>query len=262
MRALTRTSLILAACLAASCATAPVYNPETGEVRNVQASSHLKAQGAREFANYKSKKKVSNNGTYRNQVNRVVKRLDKVVETDGKWEVVVFEDKTANAFALPGNKIGVHTGLFPVTRNDAGLATVISHEMAHVTLNHAQSKVNRATGAVIGAVVLDAVLASQGASGGDRVAAAAGYGTLATTGFLLPNSRSAENEADQLGLIYMARAGYDPRDAVTFWKRFADHNQKSGGGQMPEFLRTHPLDSTRIRNMEAFLPVALKEYER
>ena len=262
MRSITRPSLILAALLAASCATSPVYDPGTGQVRSSQASSQLKAQGAREFANYKSNKQISTNSAYRNQVNRVVNRLARVVETDGTWEVVVFEDETPNAFALPGNKIGVHTGIFQVTQDDTGMATVISHEMAHVTLNHAQSKVNRATGAVLGGVVLDAVLASQGQSGGSRAAAAAGYGALATTGFLLPNSRSAETEADKLGLIYMARAGYDPRDAVDFWKRFAAYNQKSSGGQMPEFLRTHPLDTTRIRSLESYLPVALKEYQR
>ena len=134
--------------------------------------------------------------------------------------------------------------------------------MAHVTLNHAQSKLNRATGMTVGAIVLDTVLAAQGIPGATRLAAAGAYGMGASTSVLLPHSRAAEREADQLGMLYMARAGYDPAEAIAVWRRFAAWRKRGGKGTAPEFLRTHPLDEPRIRQLEEYLPVAQKEYRR
>ena len=190
-------------------------------------------------------------------------RLKPVIEIpNASWEFVVFEDSTPNAFALPGGKVGVHTGLFQVTRSDAGLATVIGHEIAHVVLNHSQQRVNQATGLAVGTAVLDAVLASKGVDKRNRAMAATGAAAAGTLGMMLPYSRKAEMDADKLGMLYMARAGYDPEEAIGLWQRFAAWRQSRNKGEAPEFLRTHPLDQTRIRGLRAFLPVAQREFRQ
>lgn len=252
----------LACLIVCSCAPTPSFDPSTGRITAAPVSPKLEENGERMFERYKKKRTVSTDPARHARVQRVVTRLARVVTpAEGKsWEVVVFEEKKPNAFALPGNKIGVHTGIFEISRNDAGMATVIAHEMAHVSLNHAQSKINRATGLTVGAVVLDTVLSAHGVPGLTRVAAAGAYGVGAGTGVMLPHSRSAERDADRLGLLYMARAGYDPREAPEVWRRFAAWREREGKKTAPEFLRTHPLDDSRIRDLEEYLPVALREY--
>jgi predicted Zn-dependent protease len=254
----------LTALLAAACAPTPAFDPATGRISGAPVSPLLEEKGERLFERYKKKRNVSTNPSHRKRVQRVVDRVAKVVPAPAgeKWEVVVFDEKKPNAFALPGGKIGVHTGILPIAKNDAGLATVISHEMAHVTLNHAQAKLNRASGLTVGAILLDTVLASQGVPGMTRVVAAGAYGIGAGTGMMLPYSRSSEREADQLGMLYMARAGYDPAEAIAVWRRFAAWRKREGKRTAPEFLRSHPLDDSRIRQLEKYLPVAQKEYRR
>lgn len=260
---LTLTAL-LGCLLAAACAPTPAFDPTTGRISSAPVSPLLESEGERLFENYKKKRKVSTDPADHARVQRVVDRLAVVVPPAGEetWEVVVFDEKKPNAFALPGGKIGVHTGIFEISKNDAGMATVIGHEMAHVSLNHAQSKLNRATGITVGAVVLDTVLAANGIPSATRVAAAGAYGFGAGTGVVLPHSRSAERDADKLGMLYMARAGYDPAEAPELWRRFAAWRKRKGKRSAPEFFRTHPLDDSRIRELEAYLPVAEKEYRR
>ncbi|MDX1679693.1 MAG: M48 family metallopeptidase [Akkermansiaceae bacterium] len=251
---------ILGALLLNSCAVSS-FDPSTGEVRTTPASSSLVAKGAEQFQLIKRKKQISRNSAYNAQVQRVAARLKPVIDIpNANWEFVVFEDDTPNAFALPGGKVGVHTGLFQITRNDAGLAAVLGHEIAHVVLNHSQERVNQAAGLAIGTIVLDQVLRSGGASDRSRATAATGAAAAGTLGMVLPHSRRSELEADKLGTIYMARAGYDPEEAVDLWQRFAAWRQREKQGQAPEFLRTHPLDSSRIRALREFLPVAQKQY--
>jgi len=254
----------LIALLAAACAPTPAFDPATGRISSAPVSPLLQEEGARLFESYKKKRTLSTDPSDRKRVQRVVDRLAKVVPPPdgGAWEVVVFDEKKPNAFALPGGKVGVHTGIFPISRNEAGLAAVIGHEMAHVTLNHAQAKLNRATGLTVGAIVLDTVLAAQGIPGVTRLVAAGAYGMGAGTGVMLPHSRTSEREADQLGMLYMARAGYDPAEAIALWRRFAAWRKREGKATAPEFLRTHPLDEPRIRKLEKYLPVAQKEYRR
>lgn len=256
--------LAAAALAAASCAPMPAFDPASGRLAAAPASPLLAAEGARQFNACRKRRKASTDPAHLAQVNRVVARLGAVAPPAGgqAWEVAVFEDPKPNAFALPGGKIGVYSGLFPITRDDAGLAAVLSHEMAHVSLNHAQGKINRATAITIGALVLDAVLQTHGVASASRAAAAATWGLGSATGLMLPYSRRAETEADQLGLLLMARAGYDPREAVAMWRRFADRRQRAGKPDSPGFLRTHPLDASRIRALEDYLPVALREYRR
>lgn len=158
--------------------------------------------------------------------------------------------------------MGVHSGLFQVTQNDAGLAAVVGHEIAHVTLNHAAARRNRTVGTLIGGIVLDQVLRGNGASSNDRALAAGAYGIGTTVGFILPYSREQELQSDRIGAVYMAQAGYDPRESVGLWKRFSAYKNKKNPKKTPAFLSTHPLDSKRIQALEAFMPVALKEYNR
>lgn len=249
-------ALVIASCAVSS------FDPNTGEVKASAPSSSLVAQGSQAFSQMKREKKISTNPSYNAQVQRVAARLKSVIDIpNAKWEFVVFEDPTPNAFALPGGKVGVHTGLFQISQNDAGLAAVLGHEIAHVVLNHSQQRINQATGVALGTVLVDAILSSKGMDKGGRAAAATGAAAVGTVGLLLPYSRKAELESDQLGTLYMARAGYNPQEAVKLWERFADWGSKQGGGESPEFLRTHPLDQTRIVKLKEFLPVAEREYK-
>jgi predicted Zn-dependent protease len=240
-----------------------VYQPTVDQAGNIpvaKTSSSLKAKGAQEFQKLKQKKKISSNKTYNAQLQRVARRLKPVINMpNAQWEFVVFEDSSPNAFALPGGKVGVHTGMFKITKTDAGLAAVVGHEIAHVTLNHVGKQNTQRLGLALGAIALDQVARHQGASGGERAAIAGLYGAGATVGAALPYSRRHELEADKVGAIYMAKAGYDPRESIKMWQRFAAYNRKKGG-RPPEFLSTHPVDSTRIQALQNFMPTALREY--
>lgn len=246
----------------ASCGVS-TFNPNTGAVQASPPSSALVQRGAQEFAKIKKQKKVSYNSSQNAQVQRVATRLKRVIEMpNANWEFVVFEDKTPNAFALPGGKVGVHSGLFQITQNDAGLAAVLGHEIAHVVLNHSQQRVNQATGLAIGTIVLDQILSSRGANSNQRRTAATGAAAAGTLGVILPYSRKAELDADKLGALYMAKAGYNPEESVQLWERFSAWRQKQKKSEGPEFLRTHPLDSKRIQQLKAFMPVARREYNK
>lgn len=251
----------VAALVIASCAVSS-FDPNTGEVRASTPSSSLVSQGMKQFDQMKREKRISTNPGYNAQVQRVAARLKSVISIpNARWEFVVFEDPTPNAFALPGGKVGVHTGLFQITQNDAGLAAVLGHEIAHVVLNHSQQRVNQATGVAVGTVLLDTILNAKGVDNTGRAAAATGTAAIGTVGLILPYSRKAELESDQLGTLYMARAGYDPQEAVKLWERFSEWRIKQGEGESPEFLRTHPLDQTRIVKLRQFLPTAQREYQ-
>jgi predicted Zn-dependent protease len=172
---------------------------------------------------------------------------------------VLFDDaKTPNAFCLPGGKVGVYTGILPITKDEAGLATVVGHEVAHAVARHGAERVSQGLLFQLGGQALDVAMKNNSQTA--RQVALSAYGLGGQVGVLLPYSRKQESEADHIGLLYMARAGYDPRAAVDFWKRFAAYKDQHGGGQ-PEFLSTHPLDETRIRLLEALMPQAVAEYQ-
>jgi len=171
-----------------------------------------------------------------------------------RWEIILVDDPSPNAFAMPGGRIGVHRGMLPLLPTDADLATVLSHEVAHVACRHGAERVSHSLLAALGAVAVDQAMADKPAARRQEVLAA--YGAAATLGVLLPYSREHETEADRIGLAYMARAGYDPEAAVGFWRRFAATKQ----GGAPEFLSTHPSDRTRVRALEALLPEARRTY--
>jgi len=170
------------------------------------------------------------------------------------WEVVVFADDSPNAFALPGRKIGVNSGLFSVARNQDQLATVLGHEVAHVVAQHANERVSTAFAAESG---LQLVQAISGAPGAEQSQLLALLGLGAQVGILLPYGREQEQEADLIGLDLMADAGFDPRESIALWQNMA----QAGGGQPPEFLSTHPSHGTRIQGLAQRMPEALARAE-
>ncbi len=218
-----------------------------------QQEAHL---GATAFAELKTTRKISADAGKKAMVERIVRRLAPHAEAGvTAWEVEVFEDATPNAFALPGGKIGVHTGLFPVAGGEAGLAAVIGHEIAHVALRHGGQRMTQQLGIAVGGTLFD--MALQNRESRERQAWLSAYGVGTSVFATLPYSRKHEYEADRMGLIYMAKAGYDPREAAGFWRRM----QQAGGGKPPEFLSTHPADENRIAAIERLLPEALSFYQ-
>jgi len=175
-----------------------------------------------------------------------------------QWEVTVFkDDKTANAFALPGGKIAVYTGIFPMAKTEAGLAAVLGHEVVHALARHGAERMSQGQAASIGVQVLGtaAGIGSGNAAIGQATMAALGAG--AQVGVLLPFSRKHESEADYIGILLAADAGYDPRESVALWERMA----RSGGGAPTEFMSTHPSNQTRIDQLKQWMPEAMAIYQ-
>lgn len=173
-----------------------------------------------------------------------------------KWEFNLIESKEVNAWAMPGGKIAFYTGILPVTQNAQGLAVVMGHEVAHAVANHGGERMSHALTAQLGGMALDLALRNRPQETRNLFLTA--YGVGATVGVLLPYSRLQESEADRIGLIFMAKAGYDPMEAISFWQRMAN----VGGQQPPEFLSTHPGHETRISNLKKFMPEAMEHYRR
>jgi predicted Zn-dependent protease len=234
--------------LLSSLHSADLSTPKTGFVIiPVETEAQL---GREAFNEVKAKSKVSKDKAKQALAKNVVNRLLPHINTPFKdWEVVVFEDPEPNAFALPGGKIGVHTGIFPITQTEAGLATVLSHEIAHVTLRHGAKRMTQQVAIGIVGTGLDILTKNQ--SGLTRKGIMTGYGLGATYGAILPFSRNHEMEADRMGLITMAKAGYPLKESLAFWKRMAEATK---GKSPPEFLSTHPADERRIKAIENLIP--------
>jgi predicted Zn-dependent protease len=244
----------------AGCATAP----ETGRSQLLLVDSAQEAKlGLQAFQEIKSETPISRDPKKNAQLQSVGKRIARVAKLpNARWEFVLFDDpKQPNAFALPGGKVGIYTGILPITKDDAGLATVIGHEVAHAAARHGAERMSQGLAVQVGGGILSAALGASGYGGATQDLAMQAYGVGAQLGVMLPYSRTQELEADRIGLLYMARAGFDPREAIAFWQRFQAYKAKSGG-RTPEFLSTHPLDNNRIAQLQKFLPQALAEYER
>jgi predicted Zn-dependent protease len=236
--------------------------PETGRSQLILISSGQEMQlGLAEFEKVKKDTPISKDANLNALVQRVGKKIAGVANLpNAQWEFVVFDaPKTANAFCLPGGKVGIFTGILPITKDETGMATVIGHEVAHAVARHGAERVSEGMIIQLGGVAVDVALREK--SQQMRQITLAAYGLGSQVGVMLPHSRSHELEADRIGLLYMARAGYDPRQAVDFWKRFADHTKQLGGAP-PEFLSTHPVDSRRIAQIESLMPQALAEYQK
>ncbi len=245
----TKTLTLLLPIAIISCAAPAAYNASTGQVQTRPADPSLIREGEAAFAQYKRQTPVSRNTSARARVNRVAARLRPIINLPGaRWEFEIFEDPSANAFALPGGKVGVNTGLLNIAATDGQLAAVLAHEMAHVTSNHAAARVKNNQTLALGGVILGAVLGASEA--GSQLGSIAQRGSEIAFG--LTFSRTQELEADRIGTIFMARAGYDPAEAITLWQRMGAQNRSA----TPEFLSTHPVSSTRIKALQEFLPVA------
>jgi predicted Zn-dependent protease len=238
---------VLAAVLLAACQQAPL----TGRQQLILVPESQDTQmGLQAYRQILQESKVANDPELNRRVQEVGRRIAAVSpHPEWDWQFTLIQDDEPNAFALPGGKVGVNTGLFKVAKNDAQLAAVVGHEVAHAIARHGAERMSQG-------------MLAQGA------AAAIGIGTgsaayaemaaqAATLGIILPYSRTQEAEADHIGVFYMAEAGYDPREAVALWKNF----ESFGGDRPPEFLSTHPAPGSRIAELEKLMPEALEVYQ-
>ncbi|MGK9233100.1 M48 family metallopeptidase [Inquilinus limosus] len=214
--------------------------------------------GQQTWSKIRAERAASSNAEMNRMLGQVAGRL--VSATGGnpaEWEFVVFQGQEKNAFAVPGNKVGVYEGMFSVAGSDAQLAAVVGHEISHVHARHGARRISRSMAAEIGMQALMAAMQAGDVAATDQIAGLLGAGVQ--YGVILPYSRDQELEADRLGVEAMARAGYDPQEAVRFWEAMA---QAEGRGAPPEFMSTHPADATRIQALQAELPAAMAIYQR
>jgi len=215
------------------------------------------ALGERAFSEVVAEEKLSNDREKVEMLNRVGSRIAKVSgKTNYKWEFILIDDpKTVNAFALPGGKVAFYTGILPLCQDEKGVAVVMGHEIGHVIARHGAERISQGIVTNLVGSALQAAITNKTPEA--QWAILNGYGFAATAGVLLPFSRKHEYEADYIGLILMAKAGYHPGAAVEFWERMLEHSK---GQHIPEFLSTHPNDEKRIAAMKERLPEAMKYY--
>jgi predicted Zn-dependent protease len=230
--------------------------PVTGRVEHVKLTDAQQIQmGDEQYADTlrKEKRRIVSSGPAYAQVQRVAKRIEAVAAKDKPdfvWKVTLIRSTEANAYCLPGGKIVVYTAILPITRNDAGLATVLGHEVAHATAEHVAERIEQEHLTAIAAAIVAGGFAF---TPNQFVQLTALLGIDSSLRF----SRAQESEADHIGLIYMARAGYNPHQAVSFWKRML---RASKGKEPPEFLSDHPSDANRVKRIEGWLPEAEQAY--
>lgn len=244
-----RHTLLLTALLAlAACGTVA----GTGRRQFILTTPAMEAQmGQEAFTDVMATSTVVKDGAWAAMVERCGQRLAKACGAPGfQWEFKLVQDDTINAFCLPGGKVVIYTGIMPHCANEAGLATVMGHEIAHAVARHGGERMTQGVLVQGGALALDVVLQQKGVAPTQRNQWMAAFGMGSQIGVLLPYSRKHEYEADYLGMTYLAKAGYDPAESPRFWERFA----KLGGERPPEFLSTHPADEKRAAEMRAKLP--------
>ena len=246
--------LLLLVLVLVACARAPITNRTQFIILPQAFEMQL---GASAYLGMLETEKISKNKHYAQAVTRVGRHIAAVSHTPNlRWQYTVFDnDKMVNAFALPGGKIGVYTGMMPVAKTEAGLATVMAHEVAHATARHGGERLSLGILLEMGSAALASAMKKKDRKTQSRVLAAYGIGTALVVA--LPFSRKQESEADRIGLVYMAKAGYDPREAIPFWERMG----AAGRGAPPEFLSTHPGYRTRIKNLRKWMPEAMEYYE-
>ena len=226
----------------------------------MMSDERLARQSNAQFSQMKKKDPVSKNQGYQRMVEKIGKRITSVAKVDvpgTEWEFVVFDKSEPNAFAMPGGKVGVNVGLIELANGDEDeIAAVIGHEVAHVAKRHSNKRMSQGVGVAIGGIILDTAMRNK--STGDRALARGAYGVGATVGAVLPFSRTQEREADDLGLIYSAKAGYDPRASIRFWQKMKSRTRK----RLPQFLSTHPDPGKRIEYLQSSMPFAMSLYRR
>lgn len=247
MRLLMRFTLALAsAALVWACATSPTGRTQIKFV----SEAEMAQMGEQAFAQIKGQSRQSRDAQATELVNCVAGHIIRTLPAKQRlgWEVVVFDDNMVNAFALPGRKIGVYEGIFRVARNQHQLATVLGHEVAHVTAEHANERVSTSSLASNATQIL---AAGAGSLAGQQAMGLLGVGLQ--MGVLMPFNRKQESEADEIGLQYMAKAGFDPGQSIPLWENMA---RVQGGEGPPEFLSTHPSGERRMKDLNARLPEA------
>ncbi|MGD8720460.1 MAG: M48 family metallopeptidase [Desulfobacterales bacterium] len=256
--------VVLLAAVVWGCAEVPITGRQS---LHLVPESELLTLSLQQYNDVLQKSKLSTDNQKVAKVRRVGNRIAKAAESflaesghqdlikNFQWQFNLIEDdETANAWVMPGGKAAVYTGILPFTKDETGLAVVLGHEVGHALANHGNERMSQGLLANMGGMALSAAISSQPQM--TQELAMAAFGAGASIGVLLPYSRLQESEADHIGLILMARAGYDPRQAVPFWQRM----NKAPGSRPPELLSTHPAPETRIANLKALIPQAMAYY--
>jgi predicted Zn-dependent protease len=251
--------------LLAACTTVPITGRQS---LNIVPDSELLSMSLQQYGEVLKTSKLSKDFIRTQMVRNVGGRIGRATEEFfrengmaseiGKyhWEFnLIDDDKTVNAWCMPGGKVAFYTGILPIAQNETGIAVVMGHEVAHAIAKHGNERMSQSLLAQLGEAGLTAALSKNPGATSQIFMAAFGIG--ANVGFLLPYGRLQESEADRIGLILMAKAGYDPRQAIPFWQRMS---KSQSGSRAPEFLSTHPAPETRIKDIEAALPEAMSYY--
>ncbi|MCU4173538.1 M48 family metallopeptidase [Carboxylicivirga sp. N1Y90] len=258
-------SIVLIVTLLTSCATVPI----TGRKQlNLVSDSEVMSMSFSQYDQFLKENKLSTNKEQTAMVKKVGKEIAAAVEkymadngysnhiAGFDWEFNLVDDETPNAWCMPGGKVVFYTGILPYTKDEAGLAVVMGHEIAHAVAKHGNERMSNQMAVQTGGTALSVAIDEKPEE--TKAIYMAAFGLGSQYGFMLPYSRTHETEADKMGLIFMAMAGYNPQAAVPFWERMA-----AGGGQKPpEFMSTHPADDTRIKDLQAYMPEALKYYKK
>jgi predicted Zn-dependent protease len=257
--------LLIAALAVYSCATVPL----TGRRQlSLVSDTEMLSTSFTQYDQFMKENKLSTNTAEANMVKQVGARIEGAVTTyfaqnnmssdlaGFAWEFNLVENKEVNAWCMPGGKVVVYSGILPVTKDATGLAVVMGHEIAHAVAKHSSERMSHELLAQLGGQTLSAALQSK--SEQTKQVWMSVFGVGAQLGAILPYSRLQESEADHLGLIFMAMAGYDPNAAIPFWQRMSE----SAGAKPPEFLSTHPSDATRIEKIRSEIPEAMKYYKK
>ena len=268
-RFISRIMVALAAVIFVSCGTTSTV-PITGRKHKLLVDdAQMLSLSSQEYTTYMKTAKASTDATKTAQVKRVGQNLANAVETylrnngfaaelnNFKWEFNLVQNKSANAFCMPGGKIVVYEGILPLTQTDEGLAIVLGHEIAHAVAKHSAEQMSKEVRAQYGGQILSGVLSATGVSANTTNAVTSLYGLGSSLG-QLHYSRSNESEADWMGLVFAAMAGHDPNYALTFWQRMAQGSQST----TPEFLSSHPSDAQRISDIQKHLPEAMQYYQQ
>ncbi|MGE4586532.1 MAG: M48 family metallopeptidase [Mangrovibacterium sp.] len=256
-------ALAVAIFISFSCSTVPL----TGRSQlSLLPESSMVELSLTSYDSFLKENKLSSNAAKVQQIKRVGTRVSQAVEIylsnngfsgyieNFDWEFNLVDNDVPNAWCMPGGKVVFYTGILPIAQTDAGIAVVMGHEIAHAVARHGNERMSQSMVLEMGGMALTEALRQKPRQ--TRALFSSAYGLGSQLGVTLPFSRRHELEADEMGLIFMAMAGYDPRETVAFWKRMAAH----GGAETPEFLSTHPVDSRRIAELEKLMPEAMVYY--
>lgn len=259
--------LLIVVCVSTIFLTGCQTVPITGRRQlSLIPTSKMHSMSFQQYDEFIKKNKLSDDEDKVRMVKEVGKNIQSAVEEffaernmseqlEGyNWEFHLVEDDTINAWCMPGGKVVVYTGILPITRNEAGLAVVVGHEVAHAVANHGNERMSQGLLVQLGGTALSEAISEKPET--TRKLFMASFGVGAQYGVLMPYSRKHESEADRLGMIFMALAGYDPHEAPKLWIRMREQS----GGSPPEFLSTHPSHDTRIENMREYMPQAMEYY--